>query len=53
MAKQGGKLDPGIHRVPREIDNEVGRLKLLSMDIKIDSLTDEQVRYNSSWQTGT
>ncbi|MEE9247762.1 MAG: adenosylhomocysteinase [Dehalococcoidia bacterium] len=53
MAKQGSQLTPGVHPVPPDIDKEVGRLKLLSMDIEIDSLTDEQVRYAHSWESGT
>lgn len=47
------KLANTVHGVPTEIDKEVARLKLAAMDIKIDTLTDEQVRYLSSWQEGT
>jgi adenosylhomocysteinase len=39
--------------VPRDIDVEVGRLKLLSMGIEIDELTDEQEKYLTSWDVGT
>jgi len=39
--------------VPEEIDREIARLKLLSMGIDIDVLTEEQVRYLNSWQEGT
>ena len=53
MAQQGSQLTPGVHPVPPDIDKEVGRLKLLSMDIEIDSLTDDQVRYAHSWESGT
>lgn len=42
-----------VYVVPRDIDDEVGRLKLLSMGIEIDELTDEQEKYLSSWNTGT
>jgi adenosylhomocysteinase len=35
--------------VPAEIDSEIARLKLVSMGIEIDTLTDEQVKYLSSW----
>ena len=53
MVKSGGSLDPGVHPVPREIDQEVGRLKLLSMGVRIDRLTDDQVKYANSWESGT
>jgi len=53
LAKMRGKLEPEVHPVPKEIDEEVGRLKLSSMGISIDSLTDEQQEYLESWETGT
>ena len=53
MAKEGAKLTPGVHPVPLEIDEEVGRLKLASMGISIDELTPEQERYLNSWEMGT
>ncbi len=42
-----------VHVVPPEIDKEVARLKLASMDIAIDQLTEEQEKYLSSWEEGT
>ena len=42
-----------VHSVPRSIDEEVGRLKLNSMGIAIDSPTEEQRRYLASWEMGT
>ncbi len=39
--------------MPSEIDLEVARLKLASMGITIDELTEEQQKYLSSWETGT
>jgi adenosylhomocysteinase len=39
--------------VPREIDQEVARLKLASMGLAIDTLTPEQERYLASWELGT
>ena len=47
------KLEPKVYSVPREIDREIGRLKLASMGITIDTLTDEQRRYLESWEEGT
>lgn len=48
-----GKLSPAVYPVPEEIDQEVGKLKLASMNITIDSLTDEQRAYLASWEEGT
>jgi adenosylhomocysteinase len=42
-----------VYTVPTEIDQDVARLKLASMKITIDELTDEQRKYLSSWQEGT
>jgi len=53
LAKNGTKLKPGVYGVPREQDEEVARIKLESLGIKIDNLTEEQERYIESWQMGT
>lgn len=53
LVKEGRNLPRRVHPVPKEIDREVGRLKLLSMGIRIDELTDVQRRYLSSWELGT
>ena len=47
------KLEKQVYVVPRDIDDEIGRLKLLSMGIEIDKLTDEQEVYLNSWNVGT
>jgi len=47
------RLAPGVYPVPQEIDQEVGRLKLISMGITIDKLTPEQREYLESWKWGT
>jgi adenosylhomocysteinase len=44
------KLEPRVYRVPREIDEEVARLKLKAMGVRIDELTREQVEYLQSWK---
>ena len=46
-------LSIAVHEVPREIEDEVASLKLAAMGIRIDTLTEEQKRYLSSWQSGT
>jgi adenosylhomocysteinase len=53
LAKNHGSMDPGVYVVPVETDQEVGRLKLASMGIAIDSLTANQKRYSESWEEGT
>ena len=46
-------LDVRVHDVPSDIDELIASLKLKSMNISIDTLTDEQVKYLSSWDQGT
>jgi adenosylhomocysteinase len=49
----GERLAPDVYIVPAAIDREVGRLKLDSLGISIDSLSEEQQRYLESWEVGT
>jgi len=53
LVKNKGKLEPGLHSIPEEVDREIARLKLKAMGIGIDTLTPEQVQYINSWQSGT
>jgi len=53
MVKQGKNLEKKVYSVPKEIDREIARLKLTAMGIEIDTLTDEQRQYLTSWQEGT
>jgi len=46
-------LENDVHTVPREIDEKIAELKLKSMGIKIDKLTEKQKKYLSSWSEGT
>ena len=48
-----GKLEAAVHVVPPVMDAEIGRLKLQSMGISIDTLSDAQKKYQDSWQEGT
>ncbi len=50
MLVKGAKLPPKVHQVPREIDEKVALLKLESMGISIDILTEEQRKYLESWR---
>ncbi|MEK7338019.1 MAG: adenosylhomocysteinase, partial [candidate division NC10 bacterium] len=51
--RNAGKLEKKVYPVPRAIDEEIARLKLSAMGVKIDRLTPEQKKYLSSWEMGT
>ena len=53
LVKNKGKLEPGMHSIPTEVDQEIATLKLKAMGITIDSLTAEQEEYINSWTVGT
>ena len=53
LVKNKGKLAPGVHLLPAEVDTEIAALKLRALGIEIDTLTAEQLEYISSWETGT
>jgi adenosylhomocysteinase len=53
MVKKGRTLERRVYVVPREIDLEIARLKLLSMGVAIDELTSAQSSYLASWRHGT
>ncbi|RCJ33578.1 adenosylhomocysteinase [Nostoc minutum NIES-26] len=53
LVKNQGKLEPGLHSIPTEIDKEIARLKLQAIGISIDSLTPDQIQYINSWTSGT
>jgi adenosylhomocysteinase len=53
MAGQHSKMVKKVYPVPRDIDEEIARLKLSAMGVEIDTLTPEQKKYLSSWEIGT
>jgi adenosylhomocysteinase len=53
MVQNASSLGNNVYPVPTEIDKNVAKLKLDSMGIRIDTLTDEQELYLNSWQEGT
>ena len=53
MVKEGSRLEKDVYSVPVQIDHEIARLKLSAMKARIDTLTEEQVKYLSSWDMGT
>jgi adenosylhomocysteinase len=46
-------LERKVYDVPKEIDDEIARLKLATMGVAIDQLTEEQATYLASWDEGT
>ena len=53
MAKNQGRFKAMVYPVPEVIDKQVAELKLSSMGVEIDCLTEEQKEYLSSWEEGT
>lgn len=53
IVKNYHKLEPKVYDVPREIDEEIARLKLKKMGIEIDTMTEEQINYIKTWWEGT
>jgi adenosylhomocysteinase len=51
--KNASSLENKVYPVPTEIDEEIARLKLETMGVDIDRLTEEQARYLASWDEGT
>ena len=47
------KLQTKVYTVPKDIDEKIAELKLQTMGIKIDELTEEQKKYLSTWEMGT
>ena len=53
LVKNKNKLEPKVYILPKEKDDEIARLQLKAMGIKIDTMTPEQKKYSESWQEGT
>jgi adenosylhomocysteinase len=53
VVANGASLERRVYDVPTEIDGEIARLKLETMGIEIDQLTEEQAKYLASWDEGT
>jgi adenosylhomocysteinase len=53
VVANGATLERQVYDVPKEIDDEIARLKLATMGIDIDQLTAEQAKYLASWDEGT
>jgi adenosylhomocysteinase len=53
IVKNASVLEKRVYPVPAEVDAEIARIKLAAMGVKVDVLTDEQVKYLNSWEEGT
>jgi adenosylhomocysteinase len=53
MLRNADKLEKKVYVIPAEIDQEIARLKLATMGVRIDGLTAEQQKYLTSWESGT
>jgi adenosylhomocysteinase len=53
VVQNAGELERKVYLVPDEIDREIARMKLETMGVAIDELTEEQSRYLTSWDEGT
>jgi adenosylhomocysteinase len=53
LARYSTLMSPGVYRVPESIDENIARLKLQALGVRIDTLTPEQEEYLNSWQLGT
>ncbi len=53
LAKHAANLENKVYGVPEAIDREIAQLKLASMGVAIDRLTEEQEKYLHSWEMGT
>jgi adenosylhomocysteinase len=51
--RHAASLERKVYPVPEEIDREIARLKLETMGVTIDRLTEEQAKYLASWDEGT
>jgi len=53
LAKNHQEMEPRVYDVPGELDDSVARIKLRTMGVEIDDLTEAQLKYLSGWEEGT
>ncbi len=53
MVNNYDRMDNEVRPVPNSIDEEIARIKLRSMGVQIDTLTDAQIKYVTGWEEGT
>ncbi len=53
IKKESTNLEPKVYKLPAELDTEIAKLKLSSLGVSIDQLSDSQEKYLKSWELGT
>jgi adenosylhomocysteinase len=53
MSNNYKDMSPQVYRVPDDIDSRIASIKLESMGVRIDKLSDDQIRYTTGWKEGT
>ncbi len=53
MSREGKQMDPLVHDIPDEQDQDIAALKLKTLGIDIDTLTEEQIKYATDYSAGT
>lgn len=53
LAKSTVELEAGVHTLPKELDHAVAKLKLESLGVEIEQLTEQQREYLASWEEGS
>jgi adenosylhomocysteinase len=53
LAREGDRLEPGVYDIDPAQDREIGSIKLACMGMKLDSLTPEQIEYETDYSAGT
>ena len=53
LHNHGRRLEKKVYAVPKEIDEEIAKMKLKTLGVKIDTLTLEQKKYLTDWKEGT
>ena len=53
LTQNGSKLEKKVYDISAEQDQEIARLKLKTMGVSIDTLTEVQIRYKTAYSEGT
>lgn len=53
MVRNASSMTPDVYTIPEDVDMEIARLKLASMGVNIDTLTQQQAAYLTQWEEGT
>jgi len=53
LAKEGQGYEKKVYDLPEEQDQELGQLKLETLGVGIDTLTEEQIKYATDYSAGT